>query len=401
MHSLSPGDTVKLRMLVPIFLLLSVVLTATCRGEQVSVAQLKEILAQPAPLPAGFENGGAPVALLRDATMAHHLDTLELTQRLTRATLDSLLKAHAFGPQTVRALTVLSYRSELLDPPPDELPNRPAPDAAEQQRMLLAASAYVFKTLTHLPDFFATRTTTAFEGVPPELDETGLPVQMGLYPHGSSSHEITFRGGREVIDPMAASRPLVTLPGPGLESWGQFGPEAAVILLDAKAGSITFHHWEQTSAGLAAVFDYAVPKSGSHYEVNYGCFSVAVFHAQPAYHGSIAIDPNTGAILRVTLQADWKKGDPISHVASVIDYGPVDIGGHTYVCPVRSLAFSVEETNICHRDSYNRGRVQPMALNQTTFTNYHRLASTHKFVADPSAGPAPASQQPQTQVQPQ
>jgi hypothetical protein len=181
---------------------------------------------------------------------------------------------------------------------------------------------------------------------------------------------------------MAASRAPATLPGPGLESWGEFGPEAAVILLDAKAGSMTFHHWEQTAAGLAAVFHYSVPEPASNYEVNYGCSGAPAFHAQPAYHGSIAIDPDSGAILRVTLQADWKKGDPISHVASVIDYGSVDIGGRAYICPLRSLAFSVEDTNICHRDSYNRSRVQPLTLNRTTFTNYHRLASTHKFVTD-------------------
>ncbi|MFP5237609.1 MAG: hypothetical protein ACLGSD_17060 [Acidobacteriota bacterium] len=383
----------KLRTFVPLIVILSMVLPATSKGEQLSVEQLKEIVSRPDPLPAGFKNGGAPVALLQDATMAHRLDTLELSQRLTRATLDSILKAHAFGPQTVRALTVLSYRSELLDPPPDELPNRPAPDAAEQQRMLLAASAYVFKTLTHLPDFFATRTTTEYYGVPPELNETGLPVQVGLHPRGSSSHEITFRGGKEVIDPMASSRAPATLQPSGLESWGEFGPEAAVILLDSKAGSITFQHWEQTPLGLAAVFHYSVPESGSNYEVNYGCPGVTAFHAQPAYHGSIALDPNTGAILRVTLQADWKKGDPISHVASVIDYGPVDIGGRTSICPVRSLAFSVEETNVCHRDSYNRGRVQPMTLNLTTFTHYHRLASTHKFFTDVP----PTQQKPQTQ----
>ncbi|MFP5235247.1 MAG: hypothetical protein ACLGSD_05045 [Acidobacteriota bacterium] len=86
----------------------------------------------------------------------------------------------------------------------------------------------------------------------------------------------------------------------------------------------------------------------------------------------------------MTLQADWKKADPISHVASAIDYGPVDIGGHTYICPVRSLAYSVEDSNICHCDSYNRAAVQPMTLNVTVFTNYHRLGSTSTIITDPA-----------------
>jgi hypothetical protein len=110
--------------------------------------------------------------------------------------------------------------------------------------------------------------------------------------------------------------------------------------------------------------------------------------AQPAYHGSLAIDPVSGAILRLTLQADSKPGDPISHVASVIEYGPVDIGDRTYICPIHSLAFSVEEVSTCFRDLkdqalvHNRSLVQPLILNRTTFSDYHRLGSTHKIITD-------------------
>ncbi len=386
------GAGVRLRTLLLVVLLV-VSFDAVCAAEQITVQQLKQTLAEPDPLPAGFKNGGAPVAMLQDATMARRIDTLQLSERLTSATLDSILKAHTFGPQTQQALMLLAYQSELLDPPLGELPNRPAPDESQQRQMLAAASAYLLKTLTHLPNFFATRTTTQYYGVPPELNETGLPVQVGLYPKGSISHEITFRSGKEIVDPMALSRPAATLPQPGLESWGEFGPEPAVILMDASAGSIAFHHWEQTPAGLAAVFRYSVPEPKSNYEVNYGCPGATSFHAQPAYHGSLAIDPESGVILRVTLEADWKKGDPISHVASIIEYGPEEIGGRRYVCPIWSLAFSVEDTNICHRDSYNRRVVQPMTLNRTTFTNYHRLGSTSKIFTD--APPAQPTQEPQ------
>jgi hypothetical protein len=122
--------------------------------------------------------------------------------------------------------------------------------------------------------------------------------------------------------------------------------------------------------------------------VNYACNGSNAFHAQPAYHGSLAIDPVSGAILRLTLQADSKPGDPISHVASVIEYGPVDIGDRTYICPIHSLAFSVEEVSTCFRDLkdqalvHNRSLVQPLILNRTTFSDYHRLGSTHKIITD-------------------
>ena len=195
---------------------------------------------------------------------------------------------------------------------------------------------------------------------------------------------------------MKAQRPAQTLPQMGLESWGEFGPEPAVILMGVSVGTIAFHHWEQTPADLAAVYAYSVPEQDSKYEVNYTCNGSNAFHALPAYHGSLAIDPVSGAILRITLQADSKPEDPISHVASVIEYGSVEIGGRTYICPVHSLAFSVEEVSICFRDVksqalvHNRTQVQPMILNRTTFSDYHRLGSTSRIVTDaPETHPEP------------
>jgi hypothetical protein len=268
------------------------------------------------------------------------------------------------------------------------LPDRPAPDANQQQHMLDAARAYVFQTLTHLPNFFATRTTERFSGISPEVNETGMPVHIGLFPRGASTREITFRNGREVIDPMKAQRSAQSLPQMGLGSWGEFGPEPAIVLVGVTAGTIAFHHWEEGPSGLAAVYRYSVPEQDSKYEVNYTCNGSNAFHAQPAYHGSLAIDRASGAIFRLTLQADSRPDDPITHVASVIEYGPVDIGGTTYICPLHSLAFSVEEVSTCFRELkdqalvHNRTLVRPLILNRTTFSDYHRLGSTHKIITD-------------------
>jgi hypothetical protein len=258
--------------------------------------------------------------------------------------------------------------------------------------MIEAVNAYVYKTLTHLPNFFATRTTARFYGIPPELNQTGLPMYIGLHPKGSFSREITYRDGKEVIDPMKFTRsdPTTSHDGvarwtqSGLESWGEFGPEPAVILMDADNDTIAFHHWEQSPQGVVAVYRFSVREENSHYEVNYSCNYNNSFHAHPSYQGSLAIDPVSGAILRITLQADSKPNDPISHVASVIDYGPVEIGGRTYICPLRSLAFSVEESDACAAGGHNRRQVQPMQLNRTTFTDYHRLGSTSRIVTEPA-----------------
>ena len=370
--------------------LLSVLISPANAAERITVAQLEQKLATPSQVVSPPSD--VPRALLQDSNLAIQIDNVQLSERLTPATLERIQKKYALGPHTQRELLLLADRSALLDPPASELPDRPAPDAKEQKKMIEAVNVYLYKTLTHLPNFFATRTTERFFGIPPELNQTGLPVYVGLHPKGSFSREITYRDGKEVIDPMKVngSEPATSHDGvarwtqSGLESWGEFGPEPAVILMDADNGTMAFHHWEKSPQGVVAVYRFSVPAVFSHYEVNYSCNYSNSFHTQPSYHGSLAIDSVTGAILRITLQADSRPRDPISHVASVIEYGPVEIGGRMYICPLRSLAFSVEESDACSVGGRNRRQVQPMQLNRTTFSDYHRLGSTSRIITDPA-----------------
>jgi len=358
-------------------------------AERVTVEQLKQKLSAPLP---PIEQSSVPVALLQDARMATRLDNLQLTERLTPATMESITAQFKFGIKSKQSLQLLADRSALLEPPASELPDQLPPGADQQKQMLDATRTFVFKTLMRLPNFFATRTTYRFLGIPVELNQTGFPVYVGLHLRGSYSREVTYRNGKEVLDPMKASstdaspshQGVARWTQSGFETWGEFGPEPVVILMDAENGTMGFHHWERGAQGLVAVFRFSVAAEDSHFEVNYACNYSNSFHAQPAYHGSLAIDPVSGAIMRIALEAESKPDDPISHVASVIEYGPVEIGGRTYICPVRSLAFSVEDSDACAVPGHNRRQVQPMLLNRTTFTDYHRLGSTARIIADPA-----------------
>lgn len=357
-----------------------ITISPTIAGQRITVARLEEKFATPT-LPSN--KTGVPAPLLKDAGLALEIQRSVLSERLTSTTLDRILAEHSLGPQTREALLLLADRSALLDPPSSELPKLPAPVAREQQRMLQDVSEFVAQSLTHLPDFFATRTVYWFYGVPPELNVSGLASYVNVHPRGFFSREITYRDGKEVVDPMKLQH-APTLPENGMDSQGEFGPAPAVILSDVSLGTLTFHHWEHEPSGLAAVYRYSVPEAQSHYNVNYSCNKFP-FHARPAYHGSIAIDPDSGAILRLTMQADWKPNDPISHVAAVIEYGPVEIAGRSYICPTRAVAFMVEESNVCSRPANYRGDVRSLMLNRTTFTNYHKLGSTSRIILEPTA----------------
>jgi VWFA-related protein len=423
-----------MRRLMLLVLLTAMVLPASA-ARRVTVAQLETALA------AGISAHRA------DIEVAQQLGDMELSERLTGTTLGHWAAKLPLGPRTALALQLLSDQSAFLDLPANELPATAFPDAATQKRLLDAARGYVIQTVPHLPNFFATRTTNRFDDSPQALAKGAWPVRAGLHPVGTSSRQITFRDGHEIQD--AAQQAAATSGQPaqvelGLRTWGEFGPALSVVLSDAAKGQTSFSHWEQTPAGLAAVFHYSVPKAVSHYTVSYCCMRDAPaverhqlggrgpggsgmqmtnlqgataepFHETPAYHGSLAIDPATGAILRITLEAELSRDYPLLRAATVVEYGPVVIGDRSYICPVRSLAFSMEESEINRRAAgddtmvgntrtangiwsspASRPANTPVLLvNETDFTHYHRLGTTVRILAD-----TPQPTAPQAGIQP-
>jgi hypothetical protein len=242
----------------------------------ISVSELKLKVADF--LPAHSNQGTDPVAKLEDDNVAEKINRLQLSERLTGATLKDIEAKNAVGPQAKQALRLLADRSALLDPPTSEWPDMPPPDASHQQQMLEDARVYVAQTLARLPNFFATRTTERYYGIPPGLNEASRPALTGLFPRGSYSREITFRDGKELIDPMKNPQGQRTTMSLGLESSGEFGIEPGVVLTDVTSNTIAFHHWEKGPTGVVAVFRYSVSKPDSHYDVNYSCNGRSTFH---------------------------------------------------------------------------------------------------------------------------
>ena len=373
-------------------------------AKRVTVAQLEQSLAADA------------ASHRTDADVAHLIGDFELSERLTDTALERFTKNLQIGPRTALALQLLADQSALLEPPASELPATATPDAATQQRMMDLARGYVVQMWPHLPNFFVTRTTARFDDSPQVLKQGDWPVRAGMHLVGTSTRNLTYRDGKEILDQAtetavagSATAAQPAQPERGMESRGDFGPELTIVLTDAAKGKVTWSHWEKTAAGLAAVYTYSVPKAASHFEVSYCCLKeeapsqrrelrygnqargappvvatapaeAKLFQVTPGYHGTVAIDPNTGAILRITIDAELKGEDPISRAATVVQYGPVTIGDHSYIFPVRSLALSMEQPAFT-------GHLQEpptLLVNQTTFTHYHRLGATIRMLADPS-----------------
>lgn len=338
-----------------------------------------------------------------DEDTARHIVDLELTERLTAASLDRLLKQLMSRPKAALALQLLADQSAFLDPPPSEFPTTAAPEDADQQRMLHAARTYVAQTLQRLPNFLATRTITRYDDTPRALKKGEWGVRQGMWQVDTSRQEISVNVERESQPPAQSS--AVWQGQIGLISGGEFGTTLGMIMTDSVEGKITWSHWEKAGGNPVAVFRYSVPRSASHFQVigyrektdlvGFGSVTrgsapsrlgvqasdpanTTAVRTKPGYHGEFWVDPATGTVLRITLESDSKEGAPFRRAGILVQYGPVEIGDSSFVCPTRGLAFSeaVPDPNALTSDSPTEW------LNVTEFTGYHRFASTTRILAE-------------------
>ncbi len=285
--------------------------------------------------------------------MAQQLANMELTERLGTAEL-AQLKAELPGSKAQEALVALADQSGLLDPPAEQVPADATPDAATAHQVLAQLVNYVNTTLRQLPNLIASRETIGYEDRPAAdiQQETGL-VSLSYMPlrvAGRSDVVVTYRDRKEVINEGGTK---VKQHGPavqGLVTNGVFGPILSVVVGDALKGKITWGRWEKGAHGTEAVLRFAVPKEVSNDKVQFCCISSGIdpntlapndwhlFSELAAYQGEIAFDPSTGAILRVTMDAEMPPGEVVSAASIVVEYGPVEIGGKTYICPEKSIS---------------------------------------------------------------
>ncbi|MBS1803414.1 MAG: VWA domain-containing protein [Acidobacteria bacterium] len=363
-------------------LVLSLSLTVPGLAERVSVAQLETILAN-----ADSE---------QDNAFAARLATLELSERFNSERLQHW-KSSLPGVRSQRALVGLADRSAFLNPPDSEVQGRPVPDLAEQRRIMARVAAYVGKAIPQLPRFYASRAVTHFEDNPSDTRSAEWTGTDSLRAIRISRTAVLYRDGEEVLEPglfKVDAHPSESAGKgneAGLKTWGTFGPILGLVLVDAAQNKLEFARWEHTSSDMTAVFQYAVPKARSHYEVRYCCVASSFglerkpFSEMSAYRGEIAVDPSTGVIQRLSIEAALDGGDPISRAALVVEYGPVEIGGVSYMCPTRSVSISLAQTVRKMQDTTGRSWTvmgpQQLLLNDVSFSQYHLFRSDSRVLS--------------------
>jgi VWFA-related protein len=310
-----------------------------------------------------------------DSEAAKEIEHLQLTERLSNANL-ATLTAELPGRKSKATLLMLGDASVFLAPPDREIPQKPAPDTAEQKQILSQAMDYLKKVVPKLPDFYANRLTTSFAQTWTPTDGNGRDGPGTLKAAGKFTATVYYRSGKEGVHEEGKEQH-------GLVTRGTFGPILSTAMLGvAHSANTEWSRWEEGPAAPMAVFAFQVPQAESHYSISgagagsvSGEFGVV---GPTAYHGEIGIDPDSGTILRLVMEADPESGSLTERADVMVEYGSVEIGGKTYTCPVHSVSYSVNE--LFDPSKLPLWKQEAVRLNDVVFSNYHVFRTEMRIV---------------------
>ena len=244
--------------------------------------------------------------------------------------------------QLTIALCLLAFSCEIA-----AQENAP-PSQSDQQRILALMREYV--SSYRVPDIAYDQATTFFS-------QPGTPT-LNSQRINHDGHEYLCcridKKGKKV--PGEWKEAFTPHYGP-LYPWG--GDHASTV----------WKGWETLHGHRLAVFDYQVKKENSTAltcekpEFSGGRYSGHVtcrYSEKVPYHGSVWLDPETGAIWRdASVQDEFPARDAFRYIASNAEYDEIVIGAKTYM-----LAVKDESTSRTKSDSERFGRV---------FRNYRKF----------------------------
>ena len=354
-----------------------------------------------------------------ESGLGRRLPNLELTERLSTPRLDSLLTV-VKGEKERQALVALADLSMALTPPLDEIINQAAPTIPEQRAMLERTIDYLLNSIPKLPDFFAARNTVRYEEPPERNDESWKLRRKDSTLHFAISEHATvlYRNGNEVVEKKTklGNRLPVSAHARNLETWGTFGPILGSVLSSAtkSQSTLTWKRWERWKDGNVAVFSFKVPGTANPlFEVTFCCTpegnGTTPYHNLTGFFGEFAMDPNSGAITRIVITADLDEDRdptvPIIRSQVMVEYGPQQLGGKSYLCPARSVSISRGRSlRELHQwaMAFRLYSYFETMINDVTFGGYHKFGSEARILAGfeeppadgPGSGHNPPSKRP-------
>lgn len=185
----------------------------------------------------------------------------------------------------------------------------------------------------------------------------GKPVRWS--PIDVMTMNVVYENGKEDYrDIQVNGKPRKSLEETGgAWSTGEFGTVLIDIFSPATAADFVYQRESRIAGITTKLYDFSVAREHSHWTIHMGSQSF-----EPPYKGSIWIDPKTGRVLRIEMQAYGFPGSfPIDHAESATDYQYIRLGdARQYLLPVHAETLTCQRgTDMCSRNAID-------------FRNYHK-----------------------------
>ena len=221
-----------------------------------------------------------------------------------------------------------------------------APDLVRQAAIRSAMTGYAEKYVSNLPNFLCELTTEQYES----------GIKHTHWKRGDTlTAQLTFSNGQEKRLLEAVNNKPAK---PGFTRWrrpliteGEFGAILASALSDYSNATFTWNRWDTLQGRKVAVFDYSIDKEHSLLKLGQSDLGNAIV----PYHGTIYADPESGAILRISDQADdIPREIQMSSIETTVEYEPVTIGAAMYFLPSRATVLENARTSLIRNELYFR-----------------------------------------------
>ena len=276
-----------------------------------------------------------------DREVAAYLSKVRLSERLDDRTIE-VLQGLGAGPRTRQALERLKNESSALPPARPvaaPAPPKPAPPPSPEQQAAIIESVreYALNYSRTLPDFICAQVTrrkvapstgrwAAAPGSEPEWHTIDTLTIRLSYFEQKENYKLILRNDAPV------TQDYEKIGGP--KAFGDFGSLLREVFETSSQASFGWDHWGRLRDRPVMVFSYRVARENSQYRLVVQDQNLSIV---AAYRGTVAVDRETHAVMRVTVEAENIPADfPIRSAGTTLDYDYQDLSGRQFLLPLRA-----------------------------------------------------------------
>jgi hypothetical protein len=201
------------------------------------------------------------------------------------------------------------------------------PTDAEAAALIEKARIGAMNYSKSLPDFLCTQMVRRYQD--PRGDNRWqrldvLTVKLSYSDRQEDYKLIAIDGKQTKLDYMETGGPT---------SKGEFGSLLLYLFHPKMEAEFHWKGWTTIHKQRVAVYSYKVDQAHTQFHVAFGQRPGTSNDILAPYYGEVSVDPESGAVLRVTQHAVLPMGFPVRASAATVEYEYEEVGGRQYLLP--------------------------------------------------------------------